>query len=152
MHSSLRANSICAKALLLGATMLSTGFASAAMAAEAAPGTVEEVVITGYRKSLTEATEAKRDSTTFTDSVFAEDIGKFPDLNLAESLYRIPRVQLTREVDGAGLNIALRGLGTNFTKITLNGSQIAVASTGRTDAQDQNREVDLDLFPSELFT
>ena len=153
MHPSPRTKSIRTKALLLGATMLATGLAGAALAAEApAPGTVDEVIVTGYRKSLADATNAKKDSTTFTDSVFAEDIGKFPDLNLAESLNRIPGIQLTREIDGEGLNIAIRGLGTNFTKITLNGSQISVASSGRTDSQNQNREVDLDMFPSELFT
>jgi outer membrane receptor for ferrienterochelin and colicin len=84
--------------------------------------------------------------------VFAEDIGKFPDLNIAESLNRIPGVQLTREINGDGLNVAIRGLGTNFTKILLNGAQIAVASSGRTDSQNQNREIDLDLYPTELFT
>jgi TonB-dependent receptor len=113
---------------------------------------IEEVVVKGFRASLESSTKAKRDSVTFSDSVFAEDIGKFPDLNIAESLNRIPGIQLTREVNGDGLNISIRGLGTNFTKITLNGAQVAVASTGRTDAQDQNREVDLDLFPTELFT
>ncbi|WP_082554922.1 TonB-dependent receptor [Caulobacter sp. Root1455] len=142
---------------LIGASCL-TGLAAApAFAQQAAPAasnadTVEEVVVTGFRKSLTDATNAKRDSIAFTDSVFAEDIGKFPDLNIAESLNRIPGIQLTREINGDGLNIAVRGLGTNFTKILLNGSQIAVASSGRTDAQNQNREVDLNLFPTELFT
>lgn len=113
---------------------------------------LDQVVVTGYRQSLQYSTEAKRESTNFTDSIFAEDIGKFPDLNIAESLNRIPGIQLMREVNGEGLNIAIRGLGTSFTKTLLNGSQIAVASTGGTDAQNQNREVDLDLFPTELFT
>ncbi len=113
---------------------------------------IQEVVVTGYRLSLENAAAAKRESVNFTDSVFAEDIGKFPDLNIAESLNRIPGIQLTREVNGEGLNIAIRGLGTNFTKVMLNGAQIAVASSGRTDAQNQNRELDLDLFPTELFT
>ena len=113
---------------------------------------MDPIVVVGYRGSIFSATNAKRESTNFTDSVFAEDIGKFPDLNIAESLNRIPGIQLTREVNGEGLNVAIRGLGTNFTKVLLNGSQIAVASTGRTDSQNQNREVDLDLFPTELFT
>src|SRR5207248_2808005 len=79
MHPSRRTKSIRTKALLLGATMLTTGLAGAALAAEApANSTVEEIVVTGYRKSLTDATNAKKDSTSFTDSVFAEDIGKFP--------------------------------------------------------------------------
>src|SRR5690606_14699706 len=58
----------------------------------------EEVVVTGFRASLQSATNAKRESIGFQDSVFAEDIGKFPDLNIAESVNRIPGVQLTREV------------------------------------------------------
>ena len=113
---------------------------------------VQEVIITGYRRSLEEATLAKRDAVTFTDSVFAEDIGKFPDLNIAESLNRIPGVQLTRDVNGEGVNVSIRGLGTNFTHVILNGAQIQVASTGRLDQQNQNRELDLTLFPTELFT
>ena len=142
---------------LIGASCL-TGLAAAPAFAQQTPApaatadTVEEVVVTGFRKSLADATNAKRESVSFTDSVFSEDIGKFPDLNIAESLNRIPGIQLTREINGDGLNIAIRGLGTNFTKILLNGSQIAVASSGRTDAQNQNREVDLNLFPTELFT
>jgi len=113
---------------------------------------LDGIVVTGYRQSLQYSTEAKRESTNFTDSIFAEDIGKFPDLNIAESLNRIPGIQLSREVNGEGLNISIRGLGTSFTKTLLNGSQIAVASTGSTDSQNQNREIDLDLFPTELFT
>jgi len=113
---------------------------------------VEEVVVTGFRRSLTESTDAKRNSVGFTDSIFAEDIGKFPDTNLAESFNRIPGITITREISGEGLNIAIRGLGTNFTRVLLNGAPVAVASTGRTDSQNTNREVDLDMFPTELFS
>ncbi|THD81709.1 MAG: TonB-dependent receptor [Phenylobacterium sp.] len=143
---------------LLGASILAGGFASASAAAaqtaaQTASGTaVEEVVVTGIRKSLTDAAVAKETSTNFTDSIFAEDIGKFPDLNIAESLVRIPGVQLTRDIDGSGVQVSVRGLGPSFTKILLNGSQIAVASDGGTDAGNSNREVDLDMFPTELFT
>jgi len=118
----------------------------------AEPSELQEVVVTGYRKSLEDATSAKRESITFSDSVFAEDIGKFPDLNIAESLQRIPGVQLTRDVNGDGVNVSIRGLGTSFTKVTLNSADIAVASNGRLTDANQNREVDLDLFPTELFT
>src|SRR6185503_10218671 len=128
-----------------------TGTAVAQTAGGASSSELEEVVVSGYRRSLEDSATAKRESTNFTDSVFAEDIGKFPDLNIAESLNRIPGIQLTREITGEGLNIAIRGLGTNFTRVRLNGSQIAVASTGRTDSTNQNRELDLDLFPTELF-
>jgi len=113
---------------------------------------VETVVVTSYRGSLEESTNFKRNSVNFTDSVFAQDIGKFPDTNIAESFNRIPGVTISRDVDGEGVNISIRGLGTNFTKILLNGAQVAVASTGSTDAQNTNREVDLNMFPTELFT
>ena len=88
----------------------------------------------------------------FTNSVFAEDIGKFPDANIAESLNRIPGVTILRDSDGEGVNVSIRGLGTNFTKILLNNAQISVASTGPIDQQNNNREVDLNMFPTELFT
>ncbi|HEY6816826.1 MAG TPA: TonB-dependent receptor [Croceibacterium sp.] len=112
----------------------------------------EAIIVTGYRASLESSANAKRDSVGFTDTIFAEDIGKFPDTNIAESLNRIPGVTITREISGDGLNVAIRGLGTNFTRVLLNNAPIAIASTGRTDSQNTNREVDLDLFPTELFT
>src|SRR5436190_21752774 len=115
------------------------------------PKKVESVVVTGYRASVESSTKEKRDAVGFVDSVFAEDIGKFPDSNIAESLNRIPGVLISREITGEGLNIQIRGLGTSFTKILMNGSPIAVASTGRTDSQNTNREVDLDMLPTDLF-
>ncbi len=111
----------------------------------------EEIVVTGYRASLQSQTNAKRNSIGFSDSIFAEDIGKFPDTNIAESVNRIPGVTIAREVTGEGSNVAIRGLGTNFTRVLLNGAPVAVASV-RFDAQGTNREVDLDLLPTELFT
>jgi TonB-dependent receptor len=110
-----------------------------------------DIVVTGFRASLQSQTNAKRDSIGFTDSIFAEDIGKFPDTNIAESVNRIPGVTIAREVTGEGSNIAIRGLGTNFTRVLLNGAPVAIASV-RFDAQSTNREVDLDLIPTELFT
>jgi TonB-dependent receptor len=126
--------------------------AALAQAQDADPSSgVEEVIVTGYRASLESSTKAKRESVAFTDSIFAEDIGKFPDTNIAESFNRIPGITITREISGEGLNVAIRGLGTNFTRVLLNGAPVAIASTGRTDSQNTNREVDLDLFPIELF-
>src|SRR5687767_7429233 len=142
------------RAAFVSAIMLST-CAVPVFAQDAPAENVEEdaeILVTGYRASLESSANAKRDSIGFTDSVFAEDIGKFPDTNIAESLNRIPGVTITREISGDGLNVAIRGLGTNFTRVTLNNGPIAIASTGRTDSQNTNREVDLDLFPTELFT
>ena len=113
---------------------------------------LDEIVVTGLRQSLQDASEFKRNSINITDSVFSEDVGKFPDLNIAEAINRIPGIQLSREIDGSGVNVAIRGLNTNFTKVTLNGAQIAVASSGKTDSINSNRELDLDVFPTEFFT
>jgi TonB-dependent receptor len=142
-----RALSICIAAVLSQAQL-----AQAQEAANNGNAALEEVVVTGYRQSLENSTDAKRDAVGFLDAIFAEDIGKFPDSNIAESFNRIPGITIARETSGEGLNIAIRGLGTNFTKVLLNGAPVAVASTGRTDAQSTNREVDLDLFPTELFS
>lgn len=88
----------------------------------------------------------------FSDSIFAEDIAKFSDSDVADALNRAPGVLLERDVNGNGIDISIRGLGPSFTKILLNGSQVNVASDGPVGVGQSDREVDLDLFPIELFT
>ncbi len=147
MNSTLRT-----RARLLGTTVLAGVGLLLASAPAIAQDSMETVTVTGYRASLTDSTNAKRASVGFSDAVFAEDIGKFPDTNIAESLNRIPGVTINRDNDGEGVNVSIRGLGTNFTKILLNGAQVSVATTGAIDASNNNREVDLNMFPTELFT
>lgn len=112
---------------------------------------LEEVIVTGFRQSLKSSTEAKREAVGFVDTIFAEDVGKFPDTNIAESFQRIPGVMITREISGEGNLVAIRGLNTNFTKVLLNNAPVAIASSTQEGAS-ANREVPLDLFPSELFS
>ena len=155
MYPTAGIRSVNGKSWLMGSSMLAAMVLMAGAAnaqQQVAANGVEEVTVTGYAASLEKATNAKRNSTTFSDTVFAEDIGKFPDTNLAESLNRIPGVTINREIDGEGVNVSIRGLGTNFTKVTLNGANVAIASTGGTDSSNANREVDLNMFPAELFT
>ncbi|MDE2498626.1 MAG: TonB-dependent receptor [Alphaproteobacteria bacterium] len=154
MRSALSQMSIRARNMLLGTTILA-GMGAVVVTpalAQDASAPMETVTVTGYRASLTDSTNAKRAAVGFTDSVFAEDIGKFPDTNIAEAFNRIPGVTITREIDGEGVDIQIRGLGTSFTKVLLNGAQVAMASTGTTDSQNTNREVDLNMLPVELFT
>lgn len=134
------------------APLVMTAAAHAQTAPAASDDAVEEIVVTGYRKSLAQSTVAKRETTGFADAIFAEDIGKFPDSNIAESFNRIPGITITRDITGEGTNVAIRGLGSNFTNVTLNGASIAVASSGATDAQGTDRSVDLSFFPTDLFT
>src|SRR6185312_14589741 len=82
---------------------------------------LSEVVVTGFRESLAKATTAKRDAIGFTDSIYSEDIGKFADNNIAEAFNRVPGITITRDITGQGVNIAIRGLGTDFTRVLLNG-------------------------------
>ena len=110
-----------------------------------------DIVVTGIRASLESATNAKKNAVAFGDSIFAEDIGKLPATNLAETLNRMPGVRLNRDINGEGTQVAIRGLGPSFTRVLLNGSQLQVASDGGTNGGSANREVDLDFFPSELF-
>ncbi|MDR3526344.1 MAG: TonB-dependent receptor [Rhizomicrobium sp.] len=141
-----------ARARLLGTTVLAGLGLLLAAAPAIAQESMETVTVTGYRASLTDSTNAKRSSVGFSDSIFSEDIGKFPDTNIAEAFNRIPGVTISRENDGSGLRVAIRGLDTNFVKITLNGAVVSTASTGGTDSSGSNREVDLNIFPIELFS
>nr|WP_229482023.1 TonB-dependent receptor [Massilia sp. JS1662] len=110
------------------------------------------VTVTGYRASLLSSAKDKKEAVGFQDTISAEDIGKFPDKNIAESLSRIPGVQIARDVTGEGVNVQIRGLGSSFTKVLLNNAQIAVASSGPIDGANTNREIDLDMLPTDLFT
>jgi len=104
---------------------------SAAAPAQEATEDIGEVVVTGFRASLQNSVAAKRDNIAITDSIYAEDIGKFPDLNLAESLQRIPGVQIARDFTGEGTSVAIRGLGRDFTQFTLNGSPVETSKARR---------------------
>ncbi|KQU56152.1 TonB-dependent receptor-like protein [Sphingomonas sp. Leaf339] len=110
----------------------------------------EDIVVTGFRRSLAEGLELKREAVGVRDSIVAEDIGKFPEANVADSLQRIPGVILSR--DGAsneGQRISIRGLGSDFTVTTIN--MAPVRTTSSLDAGGSSRNFNYDVFPSELF-
>ncbi|SFV07623.1 TonB-dependent receptor [Pseudoduganella namucuonensis] len=156
-RSAVRARRQVALGLTVMAGLISQAYAQDA--APASPGAAQEaaqpmqtVQVSGYRNSLLSSARDKKEAVGFQDSINAEDFGKFPDKNIAESLSRIPGVQVARDVTGEGMNIQIRGLGSSFTKVLLNNAQIAVASSGPIDGQNSNREIDLDLLPTDLFT
>jgi iron complex outermembrane receptor protein len=77
---------------------------------------LQEIVVTGYRQSLQTALDAKRNSNLPIESVAAEDIGKMPDNNVAESLQRLPGVQIDRSgANGQGNSVLIDGLRQNLT-------------------------------------
>jgi TonB-dependent receptor len=93
---------------------------------------MEEVMVSGVRRSLIDATAIKRDSDGVVDAISAEDIGKFPDTNLAESLQRITGVSIDRGnelgAQGEGQRITVRGIGPDFNLVLLNGRQMPSSS------------------------
>lgn len=129
-----------------------TTFAALAQDAESQDGAMEEVIVTGFRESLDAALNVKRTSVGAVDAIVAEDIADFPDLNLAESIQRIPGVAIARQ-GGEGRQISVRGLGPQFTRVRINGME-ALTTTGGTDAAggtNRARSFDFNIFASELF-
>lgn len=115
---------------------------------------VEEVTITGFKASLDSALNQKRESAAAIDSIMSEDIGKFPDSNLAESMQRIPGVALARGDGGEGKTISVRGLGAEFTRVRINGME-GTSQTGSSDiygAGNGGRSFDFNVFPAEIFS
>jgi len=113
---------------------------------------LEEIIVTGFRGSLELALDDKKKSAAAIDSIRSEDIAKFPDSNLAESVQRIPGVSIARDA-GEGRNLTVRGLGAQFTRVRINGME-AMSTTGGTDSSggaNRNRSFDFNVFASELF-
>ncbi len=125
------------------ATAISGVLSIGGATAVAQQGVLEEVVITGIRGSLTRAMDIKRDSPGVVDSISAEDVGKFPDLNVAESLQRVTGVSIDRS-GGEGQAITVRGLGPQFNTVLVNGRQIATDSPGR--------EFNFDVLSADLIS
>lgn len=98
-----------------------------AQSAGDAPAELEEIVVTGIRASLERSMDLKRDATGVVDAISAEDMGDFPDTNLAESLQRITGVSIDRS-RGEGSRVTVRGLGPDFNLVTLNGRQMPTTS------------------------
>ncbi len=138
--------------VIAGLPALAQGAEPAESAVDSDDRVLDSVVVTGFRDSLAEALDVKRNSSGVVDAIVAEDIAAFPDLNLAESLQRIPGVSIDR-VGGEGRQITVRGLGADFTRIRINGME-ALATSGASDssgASNRGRGFDFNTFASDLF-
>ncbi len=111
-------------------------------------GDAGDVVVTGVRASLQASLALKRDSQGIVDAISAEDIGKFPDTNLAESLQRITGVSIDRS-NGEGQFITVRGFGPEFNLVTLNGRQMPTSSLGDGASAPSSRAFDFANLASE---
>lgn len=109
----------------------------------------DEIVVTGIRRSVETSIAAKKNLDVIADVISAEDIGKFPDTNLAESLQRITGVQITRE-RGEGKFVSVRGLPPEFNLVTLNGHYIANASIDQL-TQTSDRRFDFSILSPDFI-
>lgn len=118
-------------ALLRSASLIALSSFAIPQGAQAQDAAVEnaeaDIVVTGVRASLDRAIDIKRNSNGVVDAISAEDIGKFPDTNLAESLQRITGVSIDR-VNGEGSQVTVRGFGGGFNLVTLNGRALPAAN------------------------
>lgn len=100
------------------------------------------IVVQGFRSSIESSAAVKRNSSSIVEAVTAEDIGKLPDVSIAESLARLPGLA-TQRLDGRANVVTIRGLGPDFSTALLNGrEQVSV---------NDNRGVEFDQYPSELI-
>ncbi len=103
----------------------------------------DDIVVTGIRASIATSAAQKRDAIGVLDAISSEDLGKFPDANVAESLQRIPGVAIDRS-NGEGQSVTVRGLGPQFNTVLFNGRSFA--------SDNFNRAFSFDLIPAELIS
>ena len=132
-------------------TLALSGTATPVLAAQSTnSGQIEEVVVTGIRGSLRESLETKRESVSVVDALSAEDVGKFPDKNLAEALQRVPGIVISRDF-GEGERVNLRGLSSTLTRTTLNGHTLATADWFILDQLNTTRSFNYLMLPSDVI-
>ncbi|WP_348697198.1 TonB-dependent receptor [Duganella fentianensis] len=105
------------------------------------------VVVTGYRYAIEQALDQKRNANAIVEVITAEDVGKFPDKNVADALQRVPGVIVNRD-GGEGKNVSVRGLSSELTLTQLNGNYIATAESNG----DPTRSFNYMLMPSNMLS
>ena len=139
-------------AVALAAALPTAAFAQQATTTEDAKKAddatnLDTVTVTGYRYSIEKSLDQKRDANAVVEVVTAEDVGKFPDKNVADALQRVPGVIVSRS-GGEGKNVSVRGLSSELTLTQLNGNYIATAESNG----DPTRSFNYMLLPSNMLS
>lgn len=147
-HQGVRARGKTGVSLVTLGCAIALGTMSGAAQAQTAPATpsasdTPDIVVTGYARSISNAIKVKKLSTQIVESISAEDVGKLPDVSIADALSRVPGVAVQTEA-GRATFISIRGFSGDFTTATLNGRQIATV--------DDNRRFQYDQYPGDLFS
>ncbi|PTT04966.1 TonB-dependent receptor, partial [Caulobacter sp. HMWF025] len=122
--------------------------ATGASAQDSQSTQVDEIVVTGIRASLQQSQDIKRLAVGVVDAISAEDIGKFPDTNLAESLQRITGVSIDRS-SGEGSTVTVRGFGPEFNLVVVNGRQMPTSTLGDGFSAPSSRSFDFGNLAAE---
>ncbi len=112
---------------------------------------VEEIVVTGIRRSLEVAADIKRNSDAIVDALAAQDIGLFSDNNIGEALGRVPGVLVERDA-GEGFRLSIRGLGPRLVRTTINGRTALSPAGGEYSGGDDARGFTYNIMPSEIVS
>ena len=108
------------------------------------PQQLEEVVVTGLRLSLERSLDDKKNSSVVQDSIDAEELGRFPDSDVADSLQHLPGITIDRTTGGEGQKVSVRGFGPQYNIVTLNNRILAT--------DDDARDLAFDVLPSEVIS
>jgi len=138
------------RTLMVGTVSAMALSAGAAMAQDPGVDTVDEVIVTGIRASILESIDTKRNANAVVDVVTAEDVGKFPDKNVAEALQRVPGVVINREF-GEGERVSIRGTSPNLTRTLIDGHGLATADWFILEQLSATRSFNFLMLPSEII-
>jgi len=105
---------------------------------------LQEIVVTGLRASLEKSLVIKRDAPVVLDSINAEELGRFPDADVADSLEHLPGITISRTTGGEGQQVTVRGFGPQYNIVTLNNRILAT--------DDDGRDLAFDVLPSEVIS
>jgi iron complex outermembrane receptor protein len=138
------------KAILSASALVGLGAMAPAQAQETADNVIGEVLVKGIRYSHQQAIQTKRNAVGVVDAISAEDVGKFPDKNLAEALQRVPGVVINREF-GEGERVNIRGTDDALTRTLLNGHALSTADWFILDQLDTTRSFNYLMLPADLI-
>lgn len=108
---------------------------------------LDKVTVKGYRYSIEQSLDQKRNANAVVEVITAEDVGKFPDKNVADALQRVPGVIITRS-GGEGKNVSVRGLAADLTLTQLNGNYVATSESNN----EATRSFNYTLLPSNMLS
>jgi len=132
------------------ATAASAPAAATAKPAAAPAEAVQSVTVTGYRASLERAMEVKHNANSIVDAISAEDIGKFPDTNAAESLSHLPGIAVDR-LYGEGEKVSINGTDPALNRVLINGQTIASGDWGGNPSDTSGRTFNYTLLSPEII-